>query len=50
MSNSEIKTFEEFWAKLMGFFDAIITFIKNALGIKIDVGATETMDIGNINF
>ncbi len=50
MSAGEIKTFEEFWAKLMSFFDAIVTFIKKALGVKIDIGATESMNISNIEF
>lgn len=50
MSNSEIKTFEEFWAKLMKFFDEIVKFIKKALGVKIDVGATESLNIDNVTF
>lgn len=50
MSNNEIITFEQFWEKLMGFFDAILTFIKKALGIKIDIGATETINIDNVTF
>ncbi len=50
MSASEIKSFEDIWAKLMEFFDAIVKFIKKALGIKIDVGATESLYIDNITF
>ena len=48
MSAGEIKTFEEFWAKLMSFFDAILTFFKRAFGGKVDVGATETLNYENI--
>lgn len=49
MSNSEIKTFEDLWQKLMEFFDAILKFIKKAIGGgSIDVGATSDLEFGNI--
>ena len=50
MSKNEIMTFEAFWDKLMGFFDAIITFLKKAFGGKVDVGATETLNFESIVF
>ena len=50
MSNHEIVTFETFWKKLMGFFDAILTFLKKAFGGKVDVGATSTLNYDNITF
>lgn len=49
MSPSEIKTFEDLWKKLTEMFYAIVNFIKKALGVNIDVGATETANIENIN-
>ena len=48
MSKNEIMTFEAFWQKLMGFFDAILTFLKSAFGGKVDVGATDTLNYENI--
>ncbi len=50
MSKNEIMTFEAFWKKLMGFFDAILTFFKKAFGGKVDVGATETLNYDNVTF